>query len=125
MSIDKRHFTRYEVPENFLLIACRKSGKLAVVKNISTAGLAFEYSPIAGEKPDWTEIDIFTTNQNRLRLSKIPCKTIYDINVLPEHSTFIGSKARLAGLQYVGFSNEQQKKIKHLIDFGLSRPLQD
>ena len=119
MSIDKRRSARYEVPDDFLFIASRNTGKLAIVKNISKTGLAVEYSPFAGEKPDWTEVDIFTTNQIRFRLPEIPCKIIYDIDALSENSSFSGSKSRLAGLQYVGLSNEQQTQIGYMIDLRL------
>ena len=125
MSLDKRCYIRYEVPDDFLFIACRKTGRLARVKNISTTGLAFEYSPVADKEPYWKEIDIFTTNEMRFRLSEITCKIVYDIDALPENSAFTGSISRLTGLQFVGLSNEQQKKIDYLIDFRLYPPTQE
>ena len=123
MSLDKRCYTRYDVPVDSLFVAGRNTGILAMVKNISTAGLAFEYQPFAGEKPDWTEIDIFTTDDIRFRLSEIPCKIIYDIVALPENSSFRGSKSRIVGLQYVGLSNEHQVNLDYMINSKLYPPI--
>ena len=119
MNNEKRRYQRYLVEREILYIASRSSAKIAVVKNISMEGLAFEYFPVANDDTDWTTLDVFANTRNPFFLSGIKCKIIYDLPTLVEKRTFSGSRSRLCGLQYIKPTSEQKQKLEYLIDSGI------
>ena len=86
-------------------------------------GLAFEYFAGAGDVTGCTSIDIFMSGQDRLYLTNMKCRVIYDIAELSENSTFSGSASRVCGLQFVSLSAEQKTDLVKLLSSKATRPI--
>ena len=120
---DKRRYPRYTFTDESLFIASLNSGRYALVRNISLAGLAFEHFAGAGEPADWRVIDIFMSGRDPFYLPKVKCRIIYDIAELSEDSTFSGSKTRVCGLQFGSLRDEEEKKLVELLNSGGTQPI--
>lgn len=84
------------------------------IKDINRGGLAIDYSPTA--EPFIVEkIDITAKDYDQFCLSKLPCKTVYDISTLIERRSFTGGKLRTCGLRFVELTNEQEEKLDILL----------
>ena len=123
MRNDKRRYPRHAITNESLFVASLNSGKYAMVRNISRTGLAFEHFAGAGNPADWRLIDIFMSGRDPLYLPKVKCRVIYDIAELSENSTFSGSAIRICGLQFGSLRNEQEKKLKKLLNSKATRPI--
>lgn len=84
MRSEQRTVDRFIPKENAYVALGRKYTKVGKMKDISLAGLAFEY--ITGEEfnEDASALDIFLVG-TEFHLYRIPCKLIYNIDVhVPE-----------------------------------------
>lgn len=84
--------------------------------NIGEGGLAFQFAPGPGKTAECRAIDIMGPETDRLYISGITCRRIYDIGVLAEDQTFTGAENRLCGLQFLDLTDEQTQKLTNLID---------
>jgi hypothetical protein len=89
---------------------------MAEINDISAGGLKFEYLPVEQQKGQWKRIDIFSKTSPRVYILDTPCKLIYDIITLTEDHTFMGSPARIAGLEFGRLDTNQKKKIDALLN---------
>ena len=80
MNPEQRALDRFIPSENAYVALGRKYTKVGKMKDISLAGLAFEY--LAGEEfnEDASALDIFLVG-TEFHLYRIPCKLIYNIDV--------------------------------------------
>ena len=85
------------------------------VKDISKGGLAFEYSPEAGESFESESIDIVEMDYDRFYLPKIACETVYDIPTLIQGRSFRGGERRIRGLKFVDLNKEQEDELDILL----------
>ena len=81
--------------------------KVGKVKDISEGGLAFEYISLETQNRSSSEIDIIVSI-NQFYLSRIPCKIIYEIDIVEE---YISMERRRCGLQFGGLTEEQAAKL--------------
>ena len=116
MKAERRKFKRYPVSKNSFFVFDYDSNKMAVIKDISIGGLKFEYMPIQFSKAHWKIIDIYAGSRNRFHMLGIPCKIIYQFDVLTENQSFSGSRSRIGGLQFDKLKKEQKKKLQTLLD---------
>jgi len=93
---------------------CTRIGKL---KNISSGGLAFEYTPIDDSTCNGFCVDIFAAH-SEFRLSNVPCRTVYDI-ALPRHETdgtfsptFL---SRQCGLQFGELTETETEQLRFFL----------
>ena len=124
MNIDRRKYNRFLVQDDaFAALGFRTVGK---VKDISMAGLAFEYLDLS-ENSDHISLhkDTFESlpvsiflSKNDFHLSGVPCKIIYDINapVSDKHQMFITSlKSRLCGVKFGVLSEDITAKLEFFL----------
>ena len=120
MPADRRASDRCEIQFEEIQIAIHSRRELYPVKDISTGGLAIEYSPGTDGPFESEAIDIITINQDQIFLSKIACKTVYDISTLMYGKSFKGGAMRIRGLQFIELTKEQEDKldilVKHCFD---------
>jgi len=105
---DRRQHPRYSAREDGIEIFCRDTKIIGKLENISRNGLAFQYTPVKGEKAEFDTIDIMATGPARFYLSGLVCRKIYDISTLDEDQTFTGTETRLCGLEFVSTENDLQ-----------------
>jgi hypothetical protein len=117
MIADQREAPRCEIKGDKVQIVIRPIKKTYPIKNISTGGLAFEYSPVKDEPVESESVDIISTDYSQLYLSKIACKTVYDITTLMEGRSFKGGAMRIRGLRFVELTKEQEQKINSLLNY--------
>lgn len=115
MPADRRASKRCEIQFEEIQIAIHNNRKLYPVKDISTGGLAIEYSPVTEEPFESEAIDISAADYNRFYLPNIACKTVYDIATLMEGRSFRGADMRIRGLKFIELTKEQEEKLAILL----------
>ena len=125
MSVEQRRFTRYAVKEDGLDVLSRDLKVVGKLKNISRGGVAYQYTPVNGTKPDSEMIDILGKVPDRFSLVGLDCRAVYDIATLNEDRTFTGSASRLRGLQFKGLTEEQEERLAFLLENYGIRPSED
>ena len=81
-----------------------------------SAIFALRFAPMQGERGECRAIDIFGPEPERLHVSGIACRKIYEIGTLAENQTFTGAETRQCGLQFIALTDEQTQKLTTLID---------
>ena len=66
MEDDRREFTRFVFDKEEIQIFSDDAILFGKLNDISKGGLAFQYTPIAGEKPDIDSINIVAKGMDRL-----------------------------------------------------------
>lgn len=116
MESERRKFNRCVVSGSEIKVFTQDAQRFYPTKNISKAGLAFEYWPVAGETLESETIDIMALDyEAQFYLTDIACKTVYDTAALMEGRSFKGGKARVRGLEFVELSADQEKKLDGLL----------
>lgn len=116
---EQRTQDRFIAKENAYVALGRKFTKVGKMKDISLAGLAFEY--ISGEElnEDSSELDIFIVG-TEFHLYKIPCKLIYNIEV---HVPKINNKlvkvytTKRCGVKLEKITNDLKALLKFFIKY--------
>ena len=115
MPADRRASNRCEIQFEEIQIAIPPHRELYHVKDISTGGLAIEYSPGTDGPFESEAIDISAADYNRFYLPNIACKTVYDIATLMEGRSFKGAEMRIRGLKFIDLTKEQEEKLAILL----------
>ena len=115
MSAERRASIRYEIQFEEVQIAIHPNRKLYPIKDISTGGLAIEYSPATDEPFESEAIDISAIDYDRFYLPKIACKTVYDIPTLMEDRSFRGGAMRIRGLEFIALTKKQEDVLDTLL----------
>ena len=116
MNVERRKFDRHPVSNNLFYVFNHDSTEMAEIRDIGEGGLKFEYLPVEAQKTEWKLIDIFSKTSQHVYIFGIPCDLIYDIITLEEDHSFMGSPARIAGLQFGRLDKNQKKKIDTLLN---------
>lgn len=120
MEAERRQHPRYRVREGALEVFSRDSKLIGKLNNISQGGLAFQYSPVGGQKAESETIDITAKSPDLLYLPSVACRTIYDISALAEDQSFTGATTRLCGVIFSRPYKEHKQKLAFFIkEYGL------
>jgi hypothetical protein len=105
------------VSESEIKVFTQGTQKFHPTRNISKAGLAFEYEPGEGEAPESRMVDIMALDyEGRIYVPNVACKTVYDTPALTEGRSFKGRKIRVRGIQFMDLSADQEKILDELLD---------
>ena len=115
MPADRRASDRCEIQFEEIQIAIHSRRELYPVKDISTGGLAIEYSPGTDGPFESEAIDISAADYDRFYLPNIACKTVYDISTLMEGRSFRGAAMRICGLKFVELTKAQEDELDILL----------
>jgi hypothetical protein len=113
---ERRQHPRYPIREGEFEIFSRDSEIIGTLYNISRGGLAFQYSPVAGQRAESEAIDIMVKGSERFYLPAVACRTIYDISVLAEARTFTGAATRLCGVKFAGLTRDREQALMLFIE---------
>ena len=117
MEPERRRFRRCSTPDGVIKVFTGDTLKFFPTRDISKAGLAFEYEPVEGEAPESGTINILALDYgDQLYVPDIICKTVYDAAALMEGRSFKGGKVRVRGLEFIELSADQEKKLNELLD---------
>lgn len=108
LEAERRVHPRHSVRDDKIEVFGREANVIGKLENISTAGLAFYYTPRKGQKTEAETIDIMATGPARFYLSGLSCRIVYDISALDEDHTFTGAETRLCGVEFVRLENNLQ-----------------
>ena len=115
MPKNRREYERCENQNEEIQVAIQPSREFYPIKDIRAGGLAIEYNP-AKELPFESEaIDIIKIKPDKFFLSKIACKTVYDIPTLMQGKSFKGGEMRIRGLKFVELTKEQEDQLDILV----------
>ena len=112
---ERRQHPRYHVRDSEFEVFSHDSKIMGKLNNISQGGLAFQYLPVEGRRPESETIDIMAKSPDPFFLPEVACLTMYDVSVLAEDRTFTGAAARLCGLKFGRLQKEQTQKLTHFI----------
>ena len=118
MEPDRRSDRRCNIDSDEIqvsVLSSLSSGKTHSVKDISKGGLAIEYSPAEDKLSQSELVDIIAVDFDRFYLTKIACKTVYDIATLMHGRSFTGGEMRIRGLKFVELTKEQDEKLDNLL----------
>ena len=125
MMAERRQHPRYPVRDGEFQVISHDSKIMGKLNNISQGGLAFQYSPVGGQKAESETIDIMAKSPDLLYLPSVACRTMYDISALAEDQTFTGAATRLCGVKFFRLNKEHKQKLAHFIKkYGLE-PFED
>jgi hypothetical protein len=116
LKVERRRFKRHIVPENGFEVSSRELKINGKLKDISKGGLSYQYTPINGGDSRSEVVDILVEGTDRFFLPGLACNRIYNITELAADRTFTGAEIRIRGLEYVGLTEEQTRKIESLIE---------
>ena len=117
MEPERRRFRRCRVSESEIKVFTQDAQKFYPTRDISKAGLAFEYEPREGEAPESGKIDIMALDyEGRIYVPNVACRTVYDTLALMEGDSFRGGKVRVRGLEFIELSADQEKVLDELLD---------
>ncbi len=113
MRTERRNNIRFLAQDNVFVALRNVRIKIGKVKDISKGGLSFEhiYEEDSSEEISKKEVDLWTEG---LRISKIPCRAIYDIPIpTPDEfqSLTIHFKTRQCGVQFENLSEDQVTQL--------------
>ena len=115
MKNERRKAARHTVKDNEFHIFNQGSKIAGKLIDISSEGLAYQYKPIKGEKPESGRYDIISAGSQHFYLFDIICKTIYDTSDLIVSQSFTGAEIRRRGLQYGKLTENQIAKFELLV----------
>ena len=111
---DRRKSPRYALENDVFLFFRPNFGRIGRLINVSSRGLAFEYSSLGEhENVADVEVDIFTDQPRKLVLPRVSCKVVYDISLEPP--TFDGVETRLCGIKFNQLSQTHSDLLKALL----------
>jgi c-di-GMP-binding flagellar brake protein YcgR len=113
---DQRQRPRYRIREMEFHVFSHGTEITGRLVNIGEGGLAFQSASGLQKKTKCRVIDILGPGPDRLYISRINCRPIYDIVNLSEGGSFTGTANRLCGLQFIDLTDIQAKKLTDLID---------
>ena len=91
---------------------------LGQILDISRGGLAIRYLALDEQTKGATQLEIFGAVDSNVHIGKLPCKVIYDIELIGESSGML--KMRRCGVKFGELSKRQAAEIKSFIEvFGL------
>jgi hypothetical protein len=123
MEIERRQFPRFSVAENTFAALRPHFNKLGTIKDISRGGLAFEYIALEARGGDESAIDIFLTG-NGFYLSRIPCKVVYDTQMVKEEGAFQHLiEMRRCGIQFGELEPPMAEQLSFFLDHYTKEPL--
>jgi hypothetical protein len=115
MTPERRKSKRCKIDSDEVRVSVLPSQKTYSVKDISTGGVAIEYSPVADAPFESESVDIIATDYDRFYLPKIACETVYDIQTLMEGKSFSGGEMRIRGLKFIELTQEQEDQLDVLL----------
>jgi len=115
MNSERRKDTRYIVKDKEFHIFNQDSKIAGKLIDISKGGLAYQYKPIQGEKPESNLYDIISAGFQHFYLFDIICKAIYDTRDLLVNQSATDTERRRRGLQYGKLTENKLAKFELLL----------
>ena len=115
MKSERRKDTRYMVKDNEFHIFNQGSKIAGKLIDISKGGLAYQYMPIKGEKPESNLYDIISAGSQHFYIFDIICKTAYDTRDLIVNQSSTDTERRRRGLQYGMLTENMLAKFELLL----------
>ena len=115
MKSDRRKHIRYIVKDSVFHIYNQGSKITGKLIDISKGGLAYQYMPLKGKKPESNRYDIISAGSQHFYLFDIICKTIYDTSDLIANQSAADTARRRRGLEYGKITENQLGKFELLL----------
>lgn len=115
MLSERRQNIRYAVTDGDLVVTDVDSDKVAIARDISAGGMQIQYMPERGGAAQWRLLSFLAGNYNRMVMSDIRCRVVYDIPALMENGTFSGLNVRLSGLAFTHLTVMQKALLHQLL----------
>lgn len=116
MEDERRKFARFAFKKNEIQILSDDPIFFGKLNDLSIGGLSFRYTPIPGKIMVTKSINILPKDKDKFNLYHIGCRTIYDILFLEEGQSFKGDHRRQCGIEFYWLKEEQNDKLKLLLE---------
>jgi len=110
---DRRKHTRYKVNKDAFAVIRTSDNKLGKIRDVSKGGLSFEYIMKGDPAEGFSELDIFTT-ENDFYLKLLPVQVIMDSSMEPEHA-FSSLEMRRLGVRFGEMTPNQLSKLDYFL----------
>ncbi|WP_372683365.1 PilZ domain-containing protein [Desulfosarcina sp.] len=115
MKTERRNYPRRLMAGKDVFVLDHCSGKVGTLRDLSVSGLQLSYPPDQSTCNQWTLIDIFTGERERIVISGLTCEMVYDVASLAENDKFSGSNVRLCGVCFNGLTDGQKDNLNKLL----------
>ena len=115
MKTERRSNPRRRMAGKDVFVMDQCSGKVGMLRDLSTCGMQLSYPPDQSTCNQWTLTDIFTTARKQALLSGLACKMVYDVASLIENGKFSGTDVRLCGVRFNGLTNAQKEILNKML----------
>ncbi len=113
---DRRRFVRFQVAEDEFQLIRQNTDTIGWPNEISHRGLSYEYIAATKQQVDLEDIGIFSDKMRGIFLPGLPCKVVYDIDVVEESESFSVFNFRRRGLKYRTLTKGQKDRLVYLIN---------
>jgi hypothetical protein len=108
-----RQSTRFKVLGGaYVLFRSKTDQQLGFIVNISSKGLSFEYI-LAGETFEKNIVIDIISDENNIRVEKVPCKKIYELELEDEYYTPV--QMHRVGVHFDEIESKQIDNLAHLV----------
>ena len=111
--MEKRKFTRFRTQDNAFAAVRGDFTKVGKIYDISLNGLAFRYLAEQRSEEEFTQGDIFLTN-NGFHLSGVPCTMVYTVK--ESTSISLSLSTYRCGLSFKPLNEEIQNKLNFFLN---------
>lgn len=110
---EPRQNTRFKAQEGaYVLVRSKTDQQLGFIINVSSGGLSFDYIPAGKTAVNTFEIDIIS-DDNKIRIEKVPCKKVYERKVEEEFYTPV--QLHRVGVQFDEIETKQIDNLANLV----------
>jgi hypothetical protein len=113
---EQRQHPRYRIRDAVFHVLSQGDRITGRLVNIGKGGLAFQFAPGQGKTGECRAIHILGPEPDRLHVSGISSRKIYEIGALAQDQPFTGAETRLCGPQFIDLTHAQSQKRTVLID---------
>lgn len=110
--IEHRRDMRRKAKKGAFVLFGNRKHRIGMLLDISKRGLAFQYVTESGKVPALSVITIYTDRDSSLSLEALPCRIVYDNEVIPTVNNLC---IRRCGIEFTKLSRYQSAHLKRLL----------
>ena len=103
--------------KNQIVATCGSGNGIATIRDISEGGIKLQYVPIEEKEPSWSKINIFSAVCDRIYMTDVKCRPVYDFTTLMEGGTYTGMNVRMSGLCFRDLTESQETALRRFLKY--------
>jgi hypothetical protein len=115
MQVERRQEMRVVMPDEEIVVMGPHSNSIGVLKDISMAGMKFEYISEKPASDQWERVDILANRQDHVLVPSVPCTIAYDLKGMASNRSFTGLCVRVCGVCFGTLTAAQAENLQNLL----------